>query len=230
MRLKIAKSIGLGITLLSSLASELHANSSSIQPASEKNRWEMGMRGGTLGLLGEIGYRFNPTFALRLQGGGYEYFQRKMRYNRVTYHHVRYRPITAHLMADWYFWKDWWRATAGLGYTGTRARIKQDMAKEQYPKNLLGVVTSRYEYKRKIAYYVGTGFDYTHSCDSKFIFSIDAGINFQGDIKGNPHATGPAANNPRAKQQLKKEANNLLNDHWWVKNYPVISIGVRYKL
>lgn len=201
--------------------------------AEQKGSWEAGGMAGTLGILAEIGYRFNSTFGLRIQGGGYEYFQKNMEYDNVHYHHVRYRPITAHLLADWYFLTDWWRLTGGVGYTGTRARVKRNMANEPFPRNMMGVLTFRYSYKNKIAPYVGTGFDfYSLSCGkgaSKFIFSLDLGLNFQGEVRAHVKATGPLSNSPAAMKKARHDANELLNNNWWVKCYPVASIAVRYK-
>lgn len=191
--------------------------------------FHIGARFSSLGILGEIGYRFNPTFGIRIHGGGYDHFHKEIKYNGETYHHIRYRPLTIHFLADWYFLKDWWRLTGGIGYNWTHMRLKKDKRNDPFPQNLIGVVTNRFKYKRKVTPYVGTGFDFPPLFGSKFIISIDAGVNFQGKVKARTSAKGGFLSNyPPALKTAKHRAEKLLNDPWWIRYYPVISVGVRY--
>lgn len=196
--------------------------------------WDVGLMGGTLGLLGEVGYRFNPTFGIRAHGGGCKYYINELKYAGDKYHHIRFHARTLHFLADWYFLTTWWRLTGGLGLNWSRIHVKRDMTNEPFPENLGGIVTLRYRYKNRVTTYVGTGVDFfSIPCggkDSKFIFSLDVGMNYQGDVKVRVRLSGEARNIPLAMQIAHKKGSKLLNQNWWVRYYPVANLSIRYKI
>lgn len=195
-----------------------------------KGQWNVGIRASTLGALGEVAYHFNETFALRFQAGAYKHIQKTLKFDGVEYHDVSFRPLSARIYADWYFMKEWWRATVGIGHSWTHIHLRRDMRDLQDARRFLGIVTAKYRYKHNIIPYVGTGLDFPNLWGSKLILSMDAGISFQGEVKTKPKATGPASASPAAMAELKREVNKLLNDNWWIKYFPAISIGLKYPI
>jgi hypothetical protein len=75
-----------------------------LSQTTQAENWNLGARVSTLGLAGEVGYHFNKTFALRLQGTWWEQFKKSLTFAGVQYHNVRFRPATVTLYADWYFY------------------------------------------------------------------------------------------------------------------------------
>ncbi len=201
-----------------------------VQAEQPIGKWDAGVRLNTMGIQGEVGYLFNKTFAVRLQSGGFNHYRKVLEFEEVKYHHVRFRPIVTLLYADWYFLKDWWRVSVGIGYNHTKIHIKRDLSSTPFPGNMLQVLSGTYRYKRKISPYLGTGVDFRNLFGSKFIFSIDAGINYMGEVKVSTSSNGPGAQNLQLMAAARKNAKKLLNDKWWVKYYPAISVGLKYEL
>lgn len=193
-------------------------------------KWDAGVRLNTMGIQGEVGYLFNKTFAVRLQSGGYNHYKKVLEFEKVKYHHVRFRPIVTLLYADWYFLKDWWRVSVGIGYNHTKIHIKRDLSNAMDESSYLGILSATYRYKRKISPYLGTGVEFRNLFGSKFIFSMDAGINYMGEVKVSTSSTGPGAQSPQLMAKARKSSQKLLNDKWWIKYYPAISVGVKYEL
>lgn len=198
-----------------------------VQAEQLTGKWNVGARLNTMGIQGEVGYRFNKTFAARLQAGGYSHYQNELEFEGSKYKHIRIRPIFTVLYADWYFLKDWWRASGGISYNQTKYHARMD----KYFGNMhIGTAALTYRYKNKITPYLGTGFDFRIPCGSKFIFSVDAGINFIGEVKTVAELDGVIGLEPTAVAQARKEGKKILNDKWWIKNYPTISFGLKYEL
>ena len=193
-------------------------------------KWDTGLRASTLGIQGEVGYLFNETFAMRLQAGGYDHYIKEIEYDKVKYHNVRFRPLITTLYADWYFLTKWWRASAGISYNHTKIRIYQDFSSHQTNLAALSILKAHYRYKNKISPYLGTGIDIRNIFCSKFILSIDAGINYFGEVKVKAFSTGIAANFPTEMAKAHRTAEKMLNDKWWIKYYPTFSIGLKYEI
>lgn len=213
-------------------------------PAHERNhcnKLNIGARLSTLGIQGEIAYRFNKTFALRLQSGGYDHLQDDLSYDKKDYHDIRFRPIVTALYADWYFWKDWWRASAGVSYNHTKFRVKEKLYRNIpfIGPMFVGVAHLNYRYKSHFSPYIGTGVDFHipscwapdfFPCLSNVIVSLDAGMNFFSKVKAKAKMSGLAALDPTAVSQAEKKGAKLLNDQWWIRYYPTFSIGIKYEL
>lgn len=192
--------------------------------------WNVAARISTLGLAGEIGYQFNETFALRLQGTWWDQFKKTLSYDNVKYHNVRFRPVTVNAYADWYFYTKWWRLSLGAGYNATKINLSQDFSNDSDPmKQGLGRVTSKYHYKNPLKYYVGTGVDIRNIGGSKWTFTMDAGIYFMGKVSAKVRLTGPFKASPTAVSETKRKSEELLNDKKWFSTYPAISIGFKYE-
>lgn len=198
---------------------------------SEDGKWDAGIRISSLGIQGEVAYLFNKTFALRLQAGGYNHYMKEIEYDNVKYHDVKYRPRVATLYADWYFLKcyDWLRLSTGVSYNKTKIKIHQDFSNYPFPSNMVQILKASYKYKNTVAPYLGLGVDIRKIFDSNFIFSFDVGVSYFGSVKAKTVSSGPANNVPQIMNAAKDGAEKLLNDKWWVKWFPVASIGLKYQ-
>ena len=174
----LTKTIGLAAVLT---APHFYGNEANAEQKSGK--WDAGVRLNTIGAQGEIGYLFNETFALRLQAGGFDHFKKELEFEKVKYHNVRFRPIVTTIYADWYFLTNWWRVSAGVSYNHTKIRIHQDVSHHPFPANMMQIIKANYRYKSKISPYLGTGVEFRNLFGSKFILSLDAGLNYFGEVK-----------------------------------------------
>jgi len=201
-----------------------------LNSVAEAGNWNAGARLSSLGLAAEGGYQFNETFALRLQGTWWEHFKKRLSYDNVKYHNVRFRPITVTAYADWYFYTKWWRLSAGLGYNATKIRLNRDFSNHPKPERAAaGIVSAKYRFRNPLKYYVGTGIDIKKIGGSNWTFSMDAGAYFMGKVKAKVQMTGPAKDIPQAQAVAKREAEELLNDKKWFATYPAVSVGFKYE-
>lgn len=194
------------------------------------NSWNVATRFGTLGFQGEIGYRFNESFHLRGQAGGIFHQRESLNFAGVTYHDVSIRPQTYNLIADWYFLNNYgFKLSIGGGYNRNKIVLHRTFTVEEDPikATIIGTVKSKYHFSR-FTPYSGIGYDSKGLFGSNFSVSIDVGAYFQGKSKANVSATGPIQYSPSDMAELKKTAENIVNDSWWLKTYPVISISLRY--
>lgn len=200
------------------------------------SRLYMGANAGTLGARGEIGYYFNDTFRARVAGGGFYYYKKKLKYEDVTYHDVKFRPLTFMAFADWYFLKGWgFRVTGGIGYNRTKITLKKTyhmgtlLGRDDAPYTSmeLGKITAKYRFRRFVPY-VGAGYDSQRYFNNRISFNIEGGALFQGRAKAKTHSTGIAAGNPQFEKRSKEEAEDLMNNNKWVKVFPVITFGVNF--
>ncbi len=211
------KKIILSLLMATPLISEAYAGN-----------WNAGLRASTLGIAAEGGYHFNDTFGMRLQVTWWEHFKKKMEFDGVKYHNVRFRPVTVTLYADWYFYTKWWRLSLGGGYNGTKIRLNRDFSNDS-KNSALGYTHGRYRYKNPLSYYVGTGFDFRRLGGSNWTLTMDAGVYFMSKVSAKVTASGMAQYSPSHMQQLRHAAEELINDKKMLRTYPAISIGFKYE-
>lgn len=193
--------------------------------------WSAAIRASTIGIQGEVGYKFNKTFAVRLQAGGYDHYIKEIEYDKTRYHNIRYRPLVATFYADWYLLKcaEWFRASIGISYNHTKIRIHRDHRDDIFPTNwLIKLTQANYKYRNKIAPYAGFGFDFPIQ-SSSFAITFDAGLLYLGKTKVDLKISGIGQNNPQIMADARKKADKLINDIWWIKSFPVFSLGLKYR-
>lgn len=88
---------------------------------------------------------------------------------------------------------------------------------------LLGEMTFR-----KAAPYVGLGWG--NAANSRIGFAFDLGVAFQGTPDVALDATGPIAQDPNFQADLQREEQNIQDDVKIFKYYPVVSIGLSFKM
>ncbi len=209
-------------------------------PISSTDPWTsrvyVGANAGSLGGRGELGYYFNDTLRVRFAGGGFYYYKKKITFEDVDYHDVKFRPMTFMAFADWYFFKGWgFRISGGVGYNRSKITLKKTYTMgtllgrddAPYTSMELGKITAKYRFRRFVPY-VGGGYDSPRFFNNRVSFNIEAGALFQGKVRAKVRSTGEAAGNPQFQKRAKDEAEDLMNSKKWVKVYPVIMIGMNF--
>ncbi|WP_032112790.1 hypothetical protein [Candidatus Paracaedibacter symbiosus] len=199
-------------------------------------KWNIGARIGTLGVQGEVGYRFNKTFGLRFQAGGFIHNRETFEFGGISYHDVEIKPQTYNLIADWYLLNDaGFKLSIGGGYNRSKLVLNRDFSGisevpfngNVVPGTTIGILKACYHFRRFTPYF-GAGYDSRNLFGSNFSLSLDVGAYVQGNTKAKISATGPIQYNPAGMVKLKQGAEEVVNDTWWIKTYPVISVAVRY--
>lgn len=185
--------------------------------------YSVGARASTLGLQGEFSAQLSKDFAIRLQGGGYHHYCKSLTFENVEYRHVRIMPLNFNMLFDWYFWKSGrdygLRLSPGIGLNFNRAKLQRDLT----PQNIPGVLSAKYRFNHFVPIAV-VGYDSPLFLKNLFV-SFDVGVYFQGRAKAKAKINGQTA-----PESLRQVAEGVLNTHWWVKQYPIVSLAIKYQL
>lgn len=198
--------------------------------------WFMGLRLGTTGVEGEVGYTFNDTFRIRGSAGGLTHFRRNLAVGNLKANNLDVRIQMAKIHLDWHFLKNGLRLTGGLAFNGSRLKFDKDLSNIQVSPLFntgpnAGFAHVEYRYRR-LAPFIGVGYDSPGLWGTNISFTCDAGVMFMGNprskIKTTTAATIPAPVVNGLTQRAQTDANNLPKTHGWLRTYPAISLGLRY--
>lgn len=200
--------------------------------------WFMGLRVGTTGVEGEVGYTFNDTFRIRGSAGGLTHFRRNLDVGSLKANNLDVRIQMAKIHLDWHFLKNGLRITGGLAFNGSRLKFDKDLSNIDIP-TIPGFNTgpnagfAHVEYRyRRLAPFIGVGYDSPGLWGTNISFTCDAGLMFMGNpkskIKTTTVAAIPAAVVAGLTRKAETDANNLPKTHGWLRTYPAISLGLRY--
>ncbi len=196
-------------------------------------KWSVGMGISTLGVGADIAYKFNESFKVR---GMVNYFQlsRKFNNDEVTLR-AKMRLFTAGILGEWHLLRNGFRITGGLVYNGNRLNLKGTTSRSftingrTYAPRDIGEANGYLNF-RPIAPYLGIGYDSGHEKKTGLSFKADAGLLFQGNVRGKiDRISGLLASRTQAVNDTKDEIVKKANKNRWLKTYPVISFGLNYK-
>lgn len=143
--------------------------------------------------------------------------------------------FTIGALGDWHCLENGFRVTGGLMYNGNQLNIDATPSSSHsyngvtYTPQQIGTVKGRLNFRR-IAPYLGVGFDSGHESASGFSFNADLGILFQGSVRGKVKSiSGTLSNNAAAIGNVKDDVVKAANKKKLLKYYPVIAVGVSYK-
>ncbi len=179
----------------------------------------LGVKLGTLGLGGDIGYSFNDFFRVR---GNVNYFSIDFDWGDKDKNALSMDAsiggLTAGVLLDVHPFGGGFRLTGGLYRNGIELEMDESFqyGGKSYSSH------SRIKFK-KTAPYIGIG--YGGSNDSGFSFTLDSGILFLGDVMADYSTDEPgkgAAGIARELEDLKDDAKKFL---FW----PVTMVGVTYR-
>ena len=142
--------------------------------------------------------------------------------------------LTQSLLADFYFSRIGFRATAGVFAN----RNEVDMTAESqdgfelgdtvYPPDQVGTVAGGIDFD-DINPYVGLGIDTSFGRDRGLGFVAELGALFQGSPKLTLSADGPIASDPGFQAELESERESIEDDMSAYSVYPVVALGISYR-
>lgn len=217
-RTKLALSVG-SLTLLSSVAL------ADVQVA-------VGPKIGTLGAGIEAIIGSGETFNLRLGANGWRY-SREIHKDSVKWN-GKLNLRTAGIFADYHPFQNGFRVSAGpvLNYNSLNVSVTPNqnitINGNTYTPTQVGQATGKLKF-RKVAPYLGVGYESAFTNESCLSLNVEAGVLFQGKAKGTFSATGTLANTqPQLLSDLKSNAEKAANKGL-IRYFPVISIGFKYR-
>jgi hypothetical protein len=145
------------------------------------------------------------------------------------------RLFTPGVMLDLHPFENGLRLTAGAMYNGNKLSVHGTPSKNitvngrTYTPAQIGEASGSLTF-RPISPYVGIGYDSGHEKCGGLSFNVDAGVLFQGQVRGKiTKLTGLLAAVPQVFDDVKTYATNEVNKNRFIKAYPVLSIGLSYK-
>lgn len=201
--------------------------------AGQSGNWSAGVNMGTLGAGVNVAYKVNDFFKVR---GTFNYFQFNKKINGSDFNiDGKLKLLTVGLLGDFHLFENGFRLTGGLVYNGNHVKVKSEASRtftihgRTYTPQDIGQVDGSLDF-RSIAPYIGIGYDSGHTQKAGFSFTADAGVLFQGKVRGKINSmTGLLANNSQAISDVKDEIVDEANKKTLIKVYPVISLGVSYR-
>lgn len=138
------------------------------------------------------------------------------------------------LLLDFHpFPKVGFRLTGGVMFNGNKVDLAgepqgtYEIGNQTYSGAQIGTLLGKMTF-RSAAPYVGIGWG--NATRSRLGFALDLGIAIQGAPDVTLSATGPIASDPSFQTELKREEQNIRDDVEIFKLYPVVSIGLSFKL
>ncbi len=190
-------------------------------------------KGGTLGVGGEATFGVIPmvnvrgglnllNVGLNLSAGGIDY-------------DADLELLSAHVLGDFHpIPERGFRLSGGIIYNANDLQMVSEeltttveVGGQPYPVSDVGTLASQVDFKTTVPY-IGLGWG--NAAASRVVFSVDLGVMFQGSPQVTPRATGPIADDPVFQENLRREAQELQDDIAWFKYYPVLSIGIGFKI
>ena len=188
------------------------------------------VKGGTLGLGGEINYALNPMFTLGL--GLNTFTQNLSQTSSDIGYDVEFKLQTFALLGNYHPFEGVFRLTGGLMFNGNKLSMtanpvgNYDIGGTSYTPAQVGTLKATVDFN-PIAPYLGLGWG--KSAGSGFGVTFDIGILFQGAPKFDMNVSGAIANDPTFMANLKKEEANAADDMKGFTAYPVMSLGLNYR-
>lgn len=194
--------------------------------------FSVNIKGGTLGVGVEGEYSFNKYLGARI-GGNYFKYSYDGETDDVNYDvDLSLRTVSA--LVDVHPFKGSFRISAGAFYNGNEmdatatSKDEYEIGGHTYQADQLGTLTGTVDYK-KIAPYLGLGWDTCFGKESGFGFYCDLGAVFQGSPEAELVANGPIANDPDFQKDLLIEEGKLQDDLDDYKVYPFVALGLSYR-
>jgi hypothetical protein len=189
------------------------------------------IKGGSLGGGIEVNYAVNSLFTVGL---GINRFSRSASETAddIDYD-VDLNLRTVALLANYHPFEGTFRVTAGLMSNGNELVMKAEpqgtyeIGGTTYTAGEVGRLKATVDFKT-IAPYLGVGWG--KSASSGFGVTFDVGMLLQGAPNVDMKASGALADAPAFAADLKQEARNAEEDLESLTVYPVVSLGVNYRL
>lgn len=208
--------------LLASAASPTTANSSP---------FAIGPKISTLGLGIEGSFSVSKEFKLRLGVNGLRY--NKKFHDEDIHWSGKLNLFTVGAMADYHPFQNGFRVSAGVMYNGNKIDISATPAANvningvNYMPAQVGTMKGKLDF-RKIAPYIGFGYDGALTSNGALSFNAEVGVLFQGSPRASVSASGLLGAQQALLNNIKAEAEKDTNKGL-IRYYPVVSVGFKYR-
>ena len=207
------------------------AEAGAVEPAAGTDRrLFIGPSVSTLGLGGEVGYRFNDYLTLRGGGNAFEYgYDDEI--DGVDYD-IDLGLASAGLVVDVHPFRGGFHLSAGARWNGNGADLDGRPAGPltiggtTYAPDEIGRLTGEAEFD-SFAPYLGIGYTFV-LLDGRFSLALDAGALYQGDPDVDLEATGPIASDPAFQADLEEQREEVEDALEFLRFYPVAALALRY--
>lgn len=199
--------------------------------ATQAGNFAIGPKVGTLGVGAEGLFKFNDFLSFGAQINGFKY-SKKLDKGNVGYS-GKLKLLNFGGTANFHPFLGGFKITGGLFANFNKIDVNATPNKNitlngnTYTPAEIGKLTGAVKFGR-VSPYLGMGYDSAFSSVTPLSFNCDVGVLFQGKPKTDVSATGLLKGNA----QLIKDANkNLYNasNKSYVRFYPVISLGLKYR-
>lgn len=195
--------------------------------------WAMSATAGTLGVGGEGICRFTPHLNGRIGAHTFPYD------TSGTEGDIKYdfelELLNFSALVDWFPSENCpWRLTGGLIVNensidaSAHSTASYTIGNTTYSASEVGSLTGDMGFN-KVGPYVGLGFGNPFGDQSRWSFSLDLGVFYQGTPDVNLNANGTLASDASFLADLAREEEDLKNMVEDYKFYPVVSFGIAYR-
>jgi hypothetical protein len=193
----------------------------------------IGLKGGTLGIGGEVTMNLVPSVNVRSGFNAYNYNGSATKSDIDYKYKLKLQTIPVlldlHPIADSGF-----RLTSGILINNNRvtatgkSQLTYKIGDQTYSAGEAGDLTGKIDFN-KVSPYAGIGWGNAVGKHSALTLSCDLGVMFQGTPEVSLNSTGGSLSSNSAFQaELAKEVTKLKDSTNDFKYYPVVSIGVAY--
>jgi len=193
--------------------------------------WAIGVKGGTLGLGGELTTDIVPGLNLR---GGVQWFNLDFdaEFEDIDYS-VDADLLNPLLLLDWYPFGGSFRLSGGVLFNQSEVDLRATPSEPvqiggtTYLPSEVGTLRGRSDFNPVVPY-VGIGWGNAVGRGKRLGLAIDLGVAFIGSPGVNLSATGPLASDPTFRAHLAQEEEDIEDDLSDFKFYPVLSLTLYY--
>lgn len=191
----------------------------------------IGPKIGTLGAGLEGSFNVSKEFKLRVGVNGLRY-SKKFNDGDMNWS-GKLTLLTVGAMADYHPFQNGFRLSAGVMYNGNKLDVSATPANnvningQNYTPAQVGTTKGTLDF-RKIAPYIGIGYDGALTSNGALSFNAEVGVLFQGSPRASVSATGLLRNQTAFLNNLKAEVEQATNKSW-LRYYPVVSVGFKYR-
>jgi hypothetical protein len=193
----------------------------------------LGVKGGTLGIGGEITVGLLPGLNCRTGYNAFNYDGNATKSN-IGYDY-KLKLGTLPLLVDWHpIPFSGFRLSTGVMINNNkieatgRPQTSYKIGDVTYTSTEVTSLTGKIDFNN-VAPYAGIGWGNAVGKHGPLTLSCDIGVLFQGTPNVSLAATGSAASTPAFQAELSKEVADIRNTTDDIKFYPVISLGLAYK-
>jgi len=193
-----------------------------------------GLKVSTLGAGAEVTLGLTSSLNFRTGANTFTYGATTIKSGNPVEYDLNLRSFSA--LIDWFPLRDdsGFRITSGViinnnKFTGnTQPADSYDIGGVMYPADQVGVMSGNAKFNN-IEPYFGIGWGNPFTTESRFSFSFDIGLAYQGRPDVSLAVSGPIASDPVFQANLQRESNDIKDEIDAFKFYPVVSAGVAYR-